>query len=98
MPGDQQEHRALRWDGTVTAGNLLTAVAMCAALLVWGIRLEGRVDSTERRTERLEQARDRDDRETQSLVAQLAGLSATLAAIREDQRAMRALLEQRARP
>jgi hypothetical protein len=100
MPADQiqpQPHRAIRWDGTITAGNLLTAVAMCAALVIWGVRLEGRVDGMDRRTERLEQARDRDDRETLALVAQLAGLNATLQAIREDQRAMRGLLEQRPR-
>ena len=30
-------------DGTVTAGNILTAVAMLVALLAWGFRLEGQV-------------------------------------------------------
>ena len=81
----------------MTAGNLLTAAVLASGMLIWGVRLEGRVDSMDRRADRLEQARDRDDRETQALVAQLAGLSATLHAIREDQRAMRALLEQRPR-
>ncbi len=38
------ERSKLHWDGTITAGNLLTAVAMLVAMLVWGLRLEGRVD------------------------------------------------------
>jgi hypothetical protein len=33
-----------RWDGTITAGNLLTAISMGLALVVWGVRLEARVD------------------------------------------------------
>ena len=41
--------RKLRFDGTVTAGNLLTAVAMGLALVGWGFRLEGRVDLAEQR-------------------------------------------------
>jgi hypothetical protein len=85
----------LRWDGTISAGNVLTAIALFAGMLIWGIRLEGRVDAGERRTERLEAARDRDDRETQKLVEQLGEMRGVLAAIREDQRAMRALLERR---
>lgn len=34
----------IHWDGTITAGNVLTAVAMMVALLAWGFRLEGRVE------------------------------------------------------
>ena len=34
----------MRFDGTVTAGNVLTAGAMLLALAVWGVRLESRVD------------------------------------------------------
>jgi hypothetical protein len=36
--------RRLRFDGTITAGNLLTVLGMVAALLIWGLRLESRVD------------------------------------------------------
>lgn len=32
------ERSKLHWDGTITAGNLLTAVAMLVAMLVWGLR------------------------------------------------------------
>lgn len=48
----REEKPRLRFDGTVTAGNVLTAVAMAAALMVWGLRLEGRVE-----TERVERTR-----------------------------------------
>lgn len=33
-----------RWDGTVSAGNVLTTLSMAVALIVWGVRLEARVD------------------------------------------------------
>ena len=33
-----------RWDGTITAGNLLTAISMTILIVVWGVRLEGRVN------------------------------------------------------
>lgn len=36
--------RRVRFDGTVTLGNLLTAAAMAAGVMFWGLRLEGRVD------------------------------------------------------
>jgi hypothetical protein len=52
--GDQDERRALRWDGTVTAGDLLTAVSLVVALLVWELRLEGRVTLQEERQARHE--------------------------------------------
>lgn len=39
-PEAAHERKAIRWDGTVTAGNLLTAIAMLVALLTWGFRLE----------------------------------------------------------
>lgn len=46
------DRRRLHFDGTVTAGNVLTAAAMVVALLAWGFRLEARVD-----TERMERIR-----------------------------------------
>lgn len=46
---ERREARALRWDGAVTAGNVLTVIAMLAALIVWGVRLEGRVDRADQR-------------------------------------------------
>ena len=48
----REERRRLQFDGTITAGNVLTAVAMLVALLAWGLRLEGRVE-----TERMERTR-----------------------------------------
>jgi hypothetical protein len=56
MSGNTAEHHSprakLQFDGTVTAGNVLTAAAMVFALVVWGLRLEGRVE-----TERVERMR-----------------------------------------
>jgi hypothetical protein len=46
------DRRRLHFDGTITAGNVLTAAAMVVALLAWGFRLEARVD-----TERMERIR-----------------------------------------
>lgn len=46
---ERREARALRWDGSVTAGNVLTAAAMIVGLIVWGIRLESRVDRANER-------------------------------------------------
>lgn len=72
------ERRALRWDGTVTAGNLLTAAAMLIALLVWGVRLEGQVDRESDRIKALETYRDRDETETRQIRDLLSRLDATL--------------------
>lgn len=75
-----QDRRVLRWDGTVTAGNILTASAMLMALLVWGLRLESRVEHGESRIARLEVARERNDRDTGALREVLAELRANQAA------------------
>ena len=40
----RERQRRLHFDGTITAGNVLTAAAMLVALLAWGFRLEGRVE------------------------------------------------------
>jgi hypothetical protein len=48
----REDRRRVHFDGTITAGNLLTAVAMVIALLAWGFRLEGRVEA-----ERVERVR-----------------------------------------
>jgi hypothetical protein len=50
--------RRLRFDGTITAGNLLTVLGMVAALLVWGLRLESRVDQQELMRQQLEKRLD----------------------------------------
>jgi len=47
--------RRIRFDGTITAGNILTAGGMILALVVWGVRLEGRVDVREQAHAALEQ-------------------------------------------
>ena len=48
----REDRRRVHFDGTITAGNLLTAGAMVVALLAWGFRLEGRVEA-----ERVERVR-----------------------------------------
>lgn len=54
MSGARETRRALHWDGTITAGNVLIAVPLLVGLLAWGLRLEGRVDRTEDRQNRFE--------------------------------------------
>lgn len=58
--------RGLRWDGVVTAGNALTLIGMVSAVLIWGLRIEGRVshesDLRARLEARVEQDRRTDDR------------------------------------
>ena len=49
-----EPRRTLTWDGTITAGNVLTAATLLLGLLVWGLRLEGRVDRQEERQIRFE--------------------------------------------
>lgn len=47
MPGpdaDDPHAFRLRWDGVVTAGNALTIISLMVMVLVWSLRLEGRVD------------------------------------------------------
>lgn len=39
-----REKLILHWDGSITAGNLITAISMLILVVVWGIRLEGRVN------------------------------------------------------
>ncbi len=42
---DDSPQPGFRWDGTVSAGNVLTTLSMAVALIVWGVRLEARVDA-----------------------------------------------------
>lgn len=80
MPPQSPDKRQLHWDGTVTAGNLLTAAAMLLALLGWGARLENAVERSTDRIARLERERERDDRETVVVRDTLARLQADQAA------------------
>jgi hypothetical protein len=49
----------LRWDGTISAGNLMTTLALAASLLTWGVRLEERVTQEQDMRTGLEQRLDR---------------------------------------
>jgi hypothetical protein len=40
---EQTERKKIHFDGTVTAGNILTAIGMISALIVWGVSIEGRI-------------------------------------------------------
>lgn len=53
-PQEQEAAKRLRWDGTITAGNALTFASMVLMLVVWGVRLEGRVDRSDERQARYE--------------------------------------------
>lgn len=59
--------RRIRFDGTITAGNLLTVFAMGIALLAWGFRLEGRVDVQERVSNEFEKRLDKESTQRQSI-------------------------------
>lgn len=63
--------RSLTWDGTITAGNVLTAGTLLITLLIWGLRLEGRVDRQGDRQDRFEivVAQHRQDDRQAELVA-----------------------------
>jgi cell shape-determining protein MreC len=50
----------LRWDGTVTAGNVLIALPMVVGLVIWGARLESRVNHESDLRSRLEAQVQRD--------------------------------------
>jgi len=51
-------NKRLHWDGTITAGNALTAGVLLLALLGWGFRLEGRVDQHDYRIAQNEERND----------------------------------------
>lgn len=65
--------RRIRFDGTITAGNILTAVGMLLALVVWGLRLEGRVDLQERAQTQLERVVERNDGEIKQALRDMSG-------------------------
>jgi len=64
MAGDTPPHGAgrlhLRWDGTVTAGNVMIALPMVLGLAIWGARLESRVNHESDLRTRLESQVQRD--------------------------------------
>jgi hypothetical protein len=99
-PSEAHERKMLRWDGTVTAGNVLTAAAMLTALLAWGFRLEAQADRAHERLLRLESARERDDRDTANLRELTAGMRSDVESIKRDVGRVILLLdgERRARP
>lgn len=51
--------KRLHWDGTVTAGNVLTLFGMLVVLLVWGVRQEARIDQNEYRIGQVEEQVER---------------------------------------
>ncbi len=80
-PAQPPDKKRLHWDGTVTAGNLLTAASMIVLLMVWGLRLESRVDMIEERAGRSERLAD-------TGTAQIAGMRDTLSRLQADQASM----------
>ena len=51
--------KRLHWDGTVSAGNVLTLLGMLVVLLVWGVRQEARIDQNEYRIGQVEEQVER---------------------------------------
>lgn len=74
MVDETQTHpeRRIRFDGTITAGNVLTSVGMLLALVVWGLRLESRVDMQEKAQSQLERVVERNDGEIKLALRDLA--------------------------
>ena len=87
-PAPSSDARRLHLDGTITAGNILTAAAMMVALLAMWFRLEGRVDAIGTlanmhgtRIDRLEQKDQADSRELGAVREGLAQMKAQTEAI-----------------
>lgn len=74
MPDEAEIHpeRRIRFDGTITAGNVLTSVGMLLALVVWGLRLESRVDMQEKAQNQLERVVERNDGEIKQALRDMA--------------------------
>jgi hypothetical protein len=68
----------LRWDGVVTAGNILSIVAFLGTLIIWSLRLEGRVDAAvkdmDNLQKRVEQGEVRHDRSDANIASSLQRL------------------------
>lgn len=71
-----------RFDGTVTLGNILTAVPLIIALVGWGFRTEGRGDRLEMRIDQVESRIERESTANQAsateIKSQLRDLGAKL--------------------
>lgn len=93
MPSLPPSPSALHWDGTITAGNVLTALAMMVAVMGVWFRLENRVEFQTERLAKLEAARERDDRETALQMAAFATLRANQEAMLNSQLRMERALE-----
>ena len=95
MPNNKRLH----WDGTVTAGNVLTATVLLVALMGWGFRLEGRVDLHE---QRINQAEEQIDNPAGAVMAAVQSvenrLNAQLIALRNDISELRAAFIGRSEP
>jgi hypothetical protein len=89
----EPETRRLRFDGSISAGHILTALAMFAGLLTWGVRLEGRANDNDTRIARLESARERDERESLVLRDVLARLSQSVSVLTGEVERLRAARE-----
>ena len=59
LPSPHPERR-WRFDGTITLGNLITAIPLILGLIGWGFRMEGRADRQEFRIDQVELRMDRD--------------------------------------
>lgn len=71
-PEERIEARRFRWDGTITAGNVLTAATVMFAVLVWGLRLEGQVERGAQRLNLLE-TQQRDTQVSREVMVQQVG-------------------------
>ena len=43
--GEKESRHILSWDGRITAGSLLSAIMLVGMITVWGVRIEGRLET-----------------------------------------------------
>jgi hypothetical protein len=90
---EDQERRRIRFDGAISMGHILTAIAMAAGLLTWGVRLEGRANEHDARITRIETARERDERDALALRDVISQLSSSVRVLTGEVERLRAARE-----
>lgn len=63
----------VRFDPTITLGHIIMAAAALVPLIVWGVRLEGRVDNESQLRVRMEQQYERDGARDAATINEVKG-------------------------
>jgi len=81
-PGD---FMGLKFDNHISAGNLITLLAVGASLITWGNRMEGSIDRTNVRVEAVEKSDTQQNILIESIRNQTSTINTSLARIQERQ-------------